>query len=430
MPRGEFGRGVLTLLGGTGFAQAIVIASAPAITRLYSPSEVGTYSVATATLAILVAVASLGYQFAIPLPRSDVAAANVLALSLVAALGVSAATGILLWFVGQQLFGLIGALELRPYVMLLIVGQAGGAIVVALSYWAVRTKSFSAIAAQSLTQSASLVAFQVGLGVAGFGALGLFLGDIAGRFSGMIRLARVAWRTNAAAFRGVTRRGVRAAATRFRRFPFFSLPSSLVNAVGLQVPLLFLVALYGADAGGRFALADRVCGLPVTLLASAVGRVFFAEGAHLAREQPAELRALFYRTTRSLAKVAIGPFLLLAVIAPFLAGPVFGDQWTEAGVFVAILAPMYFVVLVVNPTGATLDFLERQDLQLWLGVIRVALLSSAVVVASALDLPPIGAVGLLSAAGCLTYTAFGLGSWRAILVHAMGRRSGSDPGRP
>jgi O-antigen/teichoic acid export membrane protein len=426
MPQGEFARGVLTLVGGSGLAQGIAIASAPVLTRLYSPTEFGIYAVAAATVSILVTVASLSYQFAIPLPDSDTRAANVLGLSLVTALGMSAMTAVVLVVTGPQVLVVLGAPELGPYVPLLAIGQVGGAFVVALSFWAVRTKAFSALATTSLTQSASLVGFQLGFGAVGMGALGLLLGDIIGRFSGMIRLARIAWHTNRPALVGVSRPGMAAAARRYRRFPLFSLPSSIVNVLGLQAPLLLLVALYGAEVGGQFALADRLAGLPVTLLAGAVGRVYFAEGARVARERPAELRALFVRTTRSLAKAAIGPFALLALFAPLIAGFVFGEEWAQAGLFVTILAPMYFVVLVTNPTGSTLDFLERQDVQLALGVFRVGLLSGAVVVASALQLPPVGAVGLLSIAGSLTYAAFGLGSWRAILVRAPVPPRGDD----
>jgi O-antigen/teichoic acid export membrane protein len=242
----------------------------------------------------------------------------------------------------------------------------------------------------------------------------MVVGDVAGRFSGSGRLGRAAWRSHAPALRSISIDGMVAAARRYRRFPIFSTPSAIVNTVGLQAPLLLLVVLYGSGAGGQFALADRLCGLPVTLLATAVGRVFFAEAARMHREEPGALRALFVAATRSLVRVAIVPFVLLAVFAPLLAGLVFGAEWTEAGLFVTILAPMYFIILITNPTGSTLDVLERQDLQLGLGLLRLALFCGAVFAATALRLPPIGAVAVLSAAGCLTYGAYGLASWRAI----------------
>lgn len=418
LPQDHLGRGVLTLMAATTIAEGISAASAPIITRLYTPAEVGTYAVAISLLAILVTISTLSYQFAIPLPESAIGAANVVALCLSATLAVSAASGVVLWLAGPQFFGLIGTAVLSRYAMLLLLGQIVGASLVTLSYWAVRAKKFSAIAATNLTQTATTVAVQTGLGVARVGAFGLLVGYVTGSLLGSIRLARAAWQIDSAALRGVTRQGVLAAARRYRRFPIFSLPSSIVNTVGQQAPLLFLVALYGTEVGGRYALADRLLGLCVALVSESVGQVFFAEGARVVREQPAALRALFWRTTRTLALAGVGPFALVAVFAPVLAGPVFGKEWSDLGLFVAILVPMYFAVFVTNPTGSTLDFLERQELQFVLGILRAGLLSGAVIVSTILHLPPMGAVGLLSVAGCLTYSAFGLGSWHAIRAHA------------
>ena len=88
---------------------------------------------------------------------------------------------------------------LAPYVLLIPLGQFGGGAAYALANWAVRTKSFGDIAAMRLTQSVSLVAVQIALGLAGAGAPGLLVGDVAGRVSGSGRLARAAWRTHAPA---------------------------------------------------------------------------------------------------------------------------------------------------------------------------------------------------------------------------------------
>ena len=72
----------MTIAGGTGVAQLVGILSSPIVTRLYTPSDYGAYAVAASVLAVLVSVACIRYEGAIPLPASDVAAANVLALCL------------------------------------------------------------------------------------------------------------------------------------------------------------------------------------------------------------------------------------------------------------------------------------------------------------------------------------------------------------
>ena len=88
--------------------QVIVIVSAPVLTRLYSPSEYGILSVATSILFVLITVTCLRYEFAVPLPEDDVEAANLLALSLAANLGMSVAAGVVLWLTGPWLAELFG----------------------------------------------------------------------------------------------------------------------------------------------------------------------------------------------------------------------------------------------------------------------------------------------------------------------------------
>ena len=417
LSRGRLSRGVITLVGGTTVAQVIVVGSSPALTRLYSPDDLGAYAVATSVLSILLAVTCLRYDWAIPLPEQDVLAADLLGLCLVATLCTSLAAAVALWLAGPSLLALLGAPTLSPYIPLLILGQLGGGVVLALTGWAIRTKNFSGIASSRLSQTGTLVLLQLGLGVAHSGVLGLLLGAVAGSISGSSRLARTAWRTHASSFRRVSQDGIRAAARRYRRFPIFSTGSALLNAIGVQAPLLAIVALHGTAEGGQYALAQRVAALPVTLVAAAVAQVFVAESARLVREQASGMRRLFGRTTGRLAVFAIGPFALLAVTAPVLGGLVFGHEWRQAGFFVAILAPMFYLQLVTSPTGGTLDVLERQDLALARELLRLGFVGGAVLIAAAMKLNPIEAVFIFSGAGCLTYSSYGLISWRAIVVH-------------
>jgi O-antigen/teichoic acid export membrane protein len=142
----------MTVVSGTGVAQFVTIVASPVLSRIYSPSDFGIYSVAISIL-ILSVVTCLRYEFAIPLPKDEVAAANLLGLALLANLGMSAATGIILLLFGPWLLAAFGATVLTPYVGLLVLAQAGAGILSALTNWAIRAKSFSAIAVNALSQS-------------------------------------------------------------------------------------------------------------------------------------------------------------------------------------------------------------------------------------------------------------------------------------
>jgi len=330
---------------------------------------------------------------------------------------MSAATCVILLLFGPWLLAQFGASVLGPYIVLLALAQVATGFVSAFTNWAIRTKNFSEIGVNRLYQSGALVSVQIGLGLVGFGAPGLLLGAVVGSLAGSVRLAHAAWRTHSEAFRRITWAGIQAAAVRYRRFPIFSSWSALLAQLGIRAPLLLLVAFYGTAVGGQYALAERLCLLPLNLVAASVGQVFIAEGAHLAREQPDELRSLFRRTTWNLARVGIGPAIIIAVAAPFLTGPVFGQEWQEAGLYVAIMVPMFYLSFVFTSTGDILYVVERQGLHLVREILRITLLGGSVLVAGVIGLAPLGVVAALSAAGCVMYLLYGVISWRAIATY-------------
>ena len=418
-PRGEFGRAVTTLVLGTGASQAIVIATSPVLTRLYSPVDYGVFAVAGSIVSVLATVTCLRYEYALPLPKDDIAGANVLALSLLINGAMSLAAALILWLLAPTLLPIFGATALIPFVWVISIGQFGGGIVSALTNWAVRTKSFGEIAATRLTQGLALVTVQIGLGLTGAGSVGLIVGDTAGRIAGSTRLARVAWKTHRLAFRQVSRAGILAGASRYRRFPIYSMPSALLATFATQTPLLLMIVAYGPEAGGYFALAARICAIPLTLIANAVGHVFVAQSATLMQEDPAALKGLFKRTTMSLAKTATIPAVMGMIAAPLFSGLVFGSDWAPAGTFVAILIPSYLLQFVIAATGDVLYVVERQDLQVVREILRFTLLGLAVPVAAWLGLPAIQAIVLLSAAGILNYALYGLITWKAISIRSV-----------
>ena len=183
----------------------------------------------------------------------------------------------------------------------------------AFTGWMVRLKSYGEIAANRLTQSGTVAVAQVGLGVAGTGAGGLLFGTVVGSLAGSSRLFRAAWRASGVVPDGHARGRPGGGdpipplprSTRHRR----SRSTSLVS-----LPLLWMVAVYGTDAGGQFAAR------PAHRRAARRGGGRCRRPGLLRRGAPAVhdgtpgLRALFLKTTRSLALTAIGPFTLGALL--------------------------------------------------------------------------------------------------------------------
>lgn len=80
---------VLRLVGATGLAQVVAFATSPLITRLYNPEAFGHFAVFAAVLNLLLPLASLRYDWAVPLPVMELRALELFALCLLLVVGSS-----------------------------------------------------------------------------------------------------------------------------------------------------------------------------------------------------------------------------------------------------------------------------------------------------------------------------------------------------
>lgn len=408
-------RGLATLIGGTTLSQVLIVASSPILTRLYTPDDVGAWSAAVAIMAILISVACLSYQLAIALPADDASAANVLGLCIVVAAVTSLLASMVLFVGGDRLFEFLGIEAVAGYWWLIIIGQFFGATFAAFTMWAVRTRRYRHIASGSLVQSASVATTQIALGAVDPTATGMLAGSVTGSIAGSGLLALNSWRSHRQELLAITVSGMRTVARRYVRFVKFSTPAAFLNTLGLRAPQLLLVLLYGPAVGGFFALANRLVSIPLTTIAGAVGQMYFAHAAPLARSDIPALRDLYVRTTRTLALVSIVPTIIGMIVAPAVFRVFFGAEWEEAGWYVTVLAPWYCVMFIVTPAGSTLDVMERQDLHFIREGGRLAILGCAAAGMVLADLSAFQAVIALSVAGTVFYSWYGVLSWRATI---------------
>jgi O-antigen/teichoic acid export membrane protein len=374
-----FARRVLVLAGGTAIAQVVRTAGTPILTRIFLPQDYGVLAVFSSMVAVLLPISSLRYELAIPLPEEDDVASHLLVISLIAAVAFAAVVGSVSLILDRWIAVVLGAPTLQSYMWLLplsVIGASGYSI---FSYWAVRREAFASIARTQLAQSVSQLVTQVGIGIATVGPFGLLVGDVVGRAAGTGTLAGLA--TTRRVFDNISLSGLRRAAKRYVRFPLLSSPSAAINAVGFNAPTLLLASFYGTQTVGWFALAQRVIGVPSTLVGQSVSQVYFAEAARLARVDTAALYRLFWRMTVKLFLLALIPTAVLCTFGPWLFSHLFGEYWLTAGHYVRLLAPMFLVQFAVVPVSMTANILERQDIQLVWDVCRLAVVAGTMILA-------------------------------------------------
>ena len=378
-----YGSSVVFLMTGSAVGQALGLAVAPFLTRLYEPSDLGILALYTSIVSVISVVACLRYEVAIPLPEDDDEASRLAWVALVCCAASSALVGIAVMLLAGPLGG---TFETGPAVILFAlmpVSVLGIGVVQTLTFWSLRRERFRPVGAASGIQGAAQAAVQISLGLGGAGATGLLIGHAAGRVGGATALwAAVrgqSFLTPPAGFGALLR-----SARRYGRFPLVTTWSSLINSASAELPIVLLSLAFGSGVVGLFALTTRVLQAPMALVGQAMGQVYYASSA---RHPDRDTLSSTTRTMlRRLSALAMGPLLLMMVSGPIAFELVFGPQWRPAGNYAQWLAPWLVIVFITSPISTLVFVLGRQRLELlFQGLLICARLSALGIGALASD---------------------------------------------
>jgi O-antigen/teichoic acid export membrane protein len=365
--KGSFGRNVTLLVGGTALGQIIRVVATPVLTRLYTPEEFGILASFIALLGILSGAAGLRYELAIPLPEKERDAIALVLLALAISMVLSIAASIFTWFAGSRFLEWAGLSSLVPYMWLLPIGMVLTTSYQIFNFWAIRHRTYGAIARTKMSQAIGNVVTQGVAGSLSLGPIGLIVGNLVGRGLGTVTLARGFMKS----LNQAKAINLFEAARRFIRFPKYSSVATTINIAGVQAPVLLITAYFGPEAAGWFLLSQRIMGLPMSLIGQSAGQVFTGEAATLARVDPARFYQMFLRVSSHLFIIGCPVLLLVGLIAPLFFGKIFGSGWEMSGNVTLVLTPMYIAQFTISPVSQTLSILERQDLQLYSDIIRL-----------------------------------------------------------
>jgi O-antigen/teichoic acid export membrane protein len=426
LPGGRLVRRAYILVGGAVVGQVLLLLASPFLTRLYSPDDFGVLAVFLPLIAIGSVGGALRYEHAIALPEDDVDGMAILLLTFVLTLVTAIVLGAVVIAFGGPLTEWLNVPALEPLLWLVPIALIGAGFYQSLVLWNVRVSDYKRIASSRVSQSGAQVAVQLGAGAADWRPFGLVFGATVAWFASAatlgIRVVRKEWHL----VRDVTWGRIRSVGGRYRRFPIFGTWSGFLNVAVLELPAVFVAALFDARVAGLFLLSRRIVAAPVVTVGQSVQHVYLGESSQVLREEPERLDALYRRTWQRLLVLSIPPALLLAVSAPFLFSLLFGEEWRDAGVYTSLLTPMLVAQVSMSPLAATYSILERQDVQLVRDAARLGLVLLAFGFAAWFDLTPVVTMILYSVSMVLGYVllfAFGAREVRRVRDDAIARKA-------
>lgn len=408
--RRDWLRDVGVLVGGSAGGQLLAVAVLPITSRLFGPSELGTFAVFLAAVTILYAVAALRFDAAIPVPEDSATAASLTTLSIRIAAVVGVLVAVIAAVLGPVLGDALGIGGVSSWVWLIGPTVFAASVYQTLVSWNTRVGSFGVISAARLIQGVGLAAGQIVAGVLGAGAVGLlFVPVIAWSVASVFLVVQVGRRG------GLPARtpSLRTVVSRYRRFPLIMSWSVIANRISTEIAPAAIAAIHDPRVAGLFLFASRITYRPVSVVTQSMSQVYVNRAARVWASEPERLRHIISTLARNLLLASTLPALIGVLFAPEIFAVVLGESWREAGRYATFLIPMAIAGLISTSFTPTFAVTERQDLQLYREVLRLVVVLGSFGVAIATDASPATTVALYAVSATIGYLLLLAMIWRA-----------------
>jgi O-antigen/teichoic acid export membrane protein len=357
----SFAADVLTLVGGTTFAQIVTILASPILTRLYTPEEFGTWALLISITTIIGIIACMRYEFSIMLPESDKEAINLLGLSLSIVCLMTALTILPIYFFKDEIVLVLNSPQLENYLWMIPIFIFVNGTFQALNYWNSRTKHFKRLSFAQVSRSLSTTGTQIVSGLIRYPLTGgLIIGSLVGYIVSTLTLGGQIWRDDKNFIKANLHpqkfvQGLK----RYKKFPLIDTWSALLNSISWQLPAFLLAFYFSPAVVGFYSIGFRILQLPMSFIGSSLSQVFF-QRASVANSQ-GNLDSLVETVFKILVIIGLFPILTLTFIGKDVFSVIFGSSWAEAGVYAQILSIWAFVWFISSPLSSIYVVMEKQQ---------------------------------------------------------------------
>lgn len=362
----EFLGNVAKIMSGRTIAAVIALFTMPIISRLFTPVDFGIAAVFVSICSTMSPLASLRYEatFVLPEDRREATLLMSCAYRVTIVVTVLLSAVILAYETLGLRFETLHMLG--QWRLALPVGVFLMTVIHLQESWLTREKRFGLVSSSLVTGNVITSLSRIGFGaLLGSSVYGLIVGYVAGlmsRIGIMHESARAGWR---ALFGDWNEGEVWDTLRRYSDFPRLNAPAAVVFAAGQNLPVIVFGAVFSPAVAGFYAMANRLAQVPVAIVANSLRRVFLQKAATIVQEGRS-LRRAFLLSSGTLALVGALPFLIVALVGQEICTWLLGEEWTDAGGFLEIMAPWLFMAWVEAPCNPVFIVLRHQ--KFWLAM--------------------------------------------------------------
>lgn len=355
--KNPFFKKVLMMLSGNGVALLLPFLLAPIISRLFSPSEIGTYELFARILAMLAIVSTLRFELALILPKDDGEALGLMKISFLVLTSLSLITGLVVFFFSDLISELSGNKGLGAIIVWLPFLLFLSGLYKVLQNFAIRKDRFALLSSNRVLASASNHGGKAFLGFSLPTAMGLTIGHFLGLIAPIIHFMG-SGRVRHAMIKAL-QQPIKGLWKNYRDFPTINTSHALADELKNLAMFTIISVYYGEVMLGLFGLMIRYLRIPVDLLGGSLGSVFMQTASNRLNESR-PIAELVRQIVVSLFLIGILPFGVIFFFGDGLFSWYFGNTWETAGKYASIISPWLFISFIVSPISSLPVLVNRQ----------------------------------------------------------------------
>lgn len=362
----RFIKNMLTLMTFTVIGQLIIFATLPLISRIYSPEQFGLYSSLVAIISILGVTTTLRYDIAIALTNDSSERFALYKLSsylnLIITILITCSLIIINAFTDYFSLGEILFIGLSIYMIGKL--QIFNNLSVSLGY-------FKQVSLTKLTQSISQVIIQLFGYFSKNNLIFLFLGYIAGKTNGLLYL----YRTNKGSLKAedIKKEDYLRVIKKFKNFPLYSFPSSLIGSASSNIIIIVIVVIYGGFYAGLYGFLTRIISAPLQLISKSYNSSLYK---YSQSNSTRSIFKLYILTSSFILLLFIFAIVIYMNLDVNIFSVLFGQEWAYINKIFPPFLLMTMAQFSVVPVSEILTVLNHQRIRLYWDILKILSLTA------------------------------------------------------
>ena len=365
----EFTKNIFTLIIGTIVAQAFPIIITPIISRLFTTVQFATWGLYVSIVSVLLSISAGCYDMAIMQPKKDIEAINLFSLSFILSILINFIIFILILIFHSSIASLLNDKHIEFWLIFIPFNVIVLTLLTIITNWYNRKKIYKIISVNKITKNWSASIFQIGLGSFKFQKIGLVLSQLLGDITATITVGYVFLKQyKKLLIKSFSIVSLIALAKKYREFPYFTLPTVLLNNISSYMLILLISIFFSSNITGSYFFAFRLLSAPMAFIGTAVAQTFYQKFTELIRENRSQAKTFIFKIWGVLFGIALIPLMTLFFFGENIFIFIFGQQWALAGKIAAISAPMILISFASSPTSSSFIVLNIQKYSLFFGI--------------------------------------------------------------